>query len=130
LGALPLAPRTRTLVNTKTDRVYLVGRRGLIQCLHDAAQVQPLVHQQVLEQERKEKAPKVEQKGLEEAVKEQAKPAEKTEAPAEDAGGNPFGGLGGNPFGGGDEKPQPPQEQENGGDNPFGAGPLGDNPFQ
>lgn len=123
LGALPLAPRTRTLVNAKTDRIYLVGRRGLIQCLHDAAQVKPLVHQQVLAQEqKKKKASTVKQKGLEEAAKEQPKPAEK--APAEGGGANPFGGVGDNPFGGG-ETPQPPQKENGGGDNPFGGNPFG-----
>jgi hypothetical protein len=132
-GALSPAPRTRMLVNAQTDRIYLIGRRGLIQCLRDTAQAEPLMHQKLLEQEQKEKekAPKVEQKSLEEAVKEPAKPAPKAptdDAPADD-GGNPFGGGGDNPFGGG-QQPEAPK-QEGGGDNPFGGNPFGgDNPFQ
>ncbi len=30
--------------NTQTDRVYLIGRKGLIQCLHAAGQVEPILH--------------------------------------------------------------------------------------
>jgi outer membrane protein assembly factor BamB len=44
LDAVPL-PRTSTvLANSDTDRIYLIGRSGLIQCLHETEQTEPVVH--------------------------------------------------------------------------------------
>lgn len=44
------------LVNAQTDRIYLAGQQGLIQCLRDPRQVEPLVY--LVEQKRAEKKEK------------------------------------------------------------------------
>ena len=114
LGALAIGPQARTFVNTKTDRIYLLHGDGLIQCLYDQTQTEPLVHQAAVEEEAQQ-AEAIEQRGLEEAIEPEP------EAPADDAGGD-------NPFGGGadaaDDDPAPADDA--GGDNPFGGD---NNPF-
>jgi len=43
-GSLPLAEGVTALVNNETDRLLLVSADGLVQCLHEFAQTDPLVH--------------------------------------------------------------------------------------
>lgn len=44
LGRLPLAGNMRTVSNIRSDRLYVATDAGLIQCLHERGQDQPLVH--------------------------------------------------------------------------------------
>lgn len=78
------------VVNNQTDRMYLVTKTGLVQCLHEIGAVDPFYHRP--------------QKPEEETATEEEKPVEEaaepdTEEPAADA--NPFGGdTPADPFGG------------------------------
>jgi outer membrane protein assembly factor BamB len=44
LDAVPLSRTCTVLANSDTDRIYLIGRSGLIQCLHETEQTEPLTH--------------------------------------------------------------------------------------
>ena len=44
LDTLPLADIRFKVINQQTDRIYLAGQNGVIQCLHDAGQTTPLVY--------------------------------------------------------------------------------------
>ncbi len=129
-GKLPVGEQAVTLVNVTTDRIYLCTRDGLLQCLHDSEQPEPLVHAET-EKEAAPAAPEIQQGPI--AAPQQAEePADAAPGnpfgnpPAEDEGDgadNPFGGFGG----GGDAAPE-----DGGADNPFGGDPFGggdDNPF-
>jgi outer membrane protein assembly factor BamB len=68
------------LSNTDTDRIYVIGRQGLIQCLREAELVAPLVH----DKERKDAAKTVRQPPAEEKPEkpaEEHKPAKKQKTP-------------------------------------------------
>jgi hypothetical protein len=43
LGALDVSPTSTLLANTETDRIYMIGEDGLIQCLHEASQSKPIL---------------------------------------------------------------------------------------
>ena len=44
LDAMPTENVYMKLTNADTDRIYLISDRGLIQCLHEIGQTEPLVH--------------------------------------------------------------------------------------
>jgi outer membrane protein assembly factor BamB len=79
------------LANSQTDRLYLVGQRGLVQCLRDVRQVEPLVYH--VEQKRAEKKAEKEKPAVKKVASEHkpaAKPAEgmaveETDKPAKKA---------------------------------------------
>ena len=79
LGAIPAENATIKLVNADTDRIYLADDGGLIQCLHEIEQTEPLEHGKL----RKEAA-RAESKRQIEAKPVEQKPAaeEKPEKPA------------------------------------------------
>jgi len=52
LDALPTQNISILFANTDTDRIYLIGRKGLIQCLREAEQIEPIEH----DKDRKEAA--------------------------------------------------------------------------
>ena len=70
LDYLPTQNIAIKLENTDTDRIYLIGRDGLVQCLHEAEQLKPIEH----DKDRKE------------AVKTGAKPKPKAETEKKAAG--------------------------------------------
>jgi outer membrane protein assembly factor BamB len=43
-GRMPTDIATHALVNDQTDRIYLVSKDGIVQCLHELAAEQPLYH--------------------------------------------------------------------------------------
>lgn len=55
------------LLNTQTDRIYLADKRGLIQCLHEVGQTEPIVYGK--DRKQAEETPTVEPKGTGEAQK-------------------------------------------------------------
>lgn len=98
--------------NSLTDRLYLVSRRGTLQCLRPEISELPELKQM----------PPVETKPEESETAESESESETAEAPVT---GNPFGGTGDDdPFGGMGEDPF----GDTGDDNPFG-GFDDDNPF-
>ncbi len=103
---------TIKMLNTVTDRIYLADQAGLIQCLHEIEQTEPIVHgkdrQQVEEPEEKagvtSKGGDVERPAKKDRVDKPAaapkkKAGKKKDAEAEDAEGD----AGSNPFGQGDD---------------------------
>jgi outer membrane protein assembly factor BamB len=44
LDTIPTGGISSILANPDTDRIYMVSRNGLIQCFHEAEQIEPLVH--------------------------------------------------------------------------------------
>ncbi len=54
LDFLPTELLPQKLLNTETDRLYLATDRGLVQCLHEIEQSQPLVHDQDRKLKKKE----------------------------------------------------------------------------
>lgn len=58
LDFLPTELLPQKLLNTETDRLYLATDRGLVQCLHEIEQSQPLVHDQDRKLKKKEEAEK------------------------------------------------------------------------
>jgi len=44
LDALPFPTRSVRMLNDQTDRIYLVSETGLVQCLRETEQVDPIVH--------------------------------------------------------------------------------------
>ena len=86
------------LVNDETDRIYVADAGGLIQCLHEVEQAQPLVHGLERKQAAAEEKPVEEKAEKKPGAKKDApaakepkakKPAKKAVEAAED--GNPFG---------------------------------------
>jgi outer membrane protein assembly factor BamB len=45
LGRIPTDSTTHALVNDQTDRVYLVSKDGVVQCLHEIGVPEPMQHQ-------------------------------------------------------------------------------------
>ncbi len=45
LGRIPTDPSTNALVNDQTDWIYLVSQDGVVQCLHEIGEAQPMRHQ-------------------------------------------------------------------------------------
>jgi len=77
LGAIAAENATIKLVNTDTDRIYLADDGGLIQCLREIEQTQPLEHGKVRkEAARAESKRQIEQKPVEQ------KPTAEVEKPA------------------------------------------------
>jgi outer membrane protein assembly factor BamB len=70
LGRIPTDSSTFALVNDQTDRVYLVSKDGVVQCLHEIGVPEPMYHQ-----------PKVQP----EPPKPEAQPAESTASPTRPA---------------------------------------------
>ena len=44
LDAMPIGQGIDILVNSDTDRIYLISDGGLIQCLHEMEQTEPILH--------------------------------------------------------------------------------------
>ena len=44
LDSIDVGQDTFTLANTDTDRIYLFDRKGLLQCLRESGQTEPIVH--------------------------------------------------------------------------------------
>jgi len=121
-ATLPGIRPGRLLVNRLTDRLYLVGDRGDVQCLRQEDADLPTFNVQ----------PEME---MEEPVEEEAKPEKPASSPF-GGGNNPFDEGGNNPFGGGADDNNPFGGGDGaGGNNPFGGGddeadnPFGGNPF-
>ncbi|MCA9249360.1 MAG: PQQ-binding-like beta-propeller repeat protein [Planctomycetales bacterium] len=116
IGVLPFRGLSLFISNSQTDRVYLGSTSGLIQCLHDVSQVQPLQYH--ISKEDVDKAAEAAAAAAAADAKEEA-PAKQPAGPAPDpfGGADPFGGGGGapadDPFGGGNDAPA---------DDPFGGG--------
>lgn len=131
LDSIDTASSPLKLLNLDTDRIYLADEGGLVQCLHEIEQTEPLVHNKDRKQvEEVEEKPAVEQKEIndadmaeQEAASPRAKAAPREAAPPrekaapkkagkkkvdEDAEGgdadNPFGQGDNDPFGGGGDK--------------------------
>ena len=104
----------RLLVNTLTDRLYLVSESGDVQCLRPENAEIPNFNVQPDVQPDEEKA--------------KAKPVqEPATSPFDPGGSDPFGAGGADPFGGGDAGADPfggggdaPMDDPFGGNNPFG----------
>ncbi len=81
LDAIPLENASIKLLNADTDRIYLADNTGLIQCLHEVEQSEPIVH----DKDRKEAA-ETEQKPAAEhkEATEKEKPAKKEHAAPKD----------------------------------------------
>ncbi len=126
LDTLPLSDVSIRLINDATDRLYLITDTGLVQCLHEVAQTEPLRHNQQQDQLKEGEIPKV-QMGNQEPGQPagEEKPAAEKGSPFGGGGADPFGGGGGgDPFGGGKKAGDQQQQQ----DDPFGGGgdPFGD----
>ena len=78
LGALDVSPSSMLLANTDTDRIYVIGDDGLVQCLHEASQTKPILWNH----ERKEAAKTVPKPAAEEKKTEKPKKATHGSAPA------------------------------------------------
>ena len=84
LDFLPTELLPRKLLNTETDRLYLATDRGLVQCLHEIEQSQPLVHDQdrKLKKEEAEKPPARKARAGPDQDHPRPKPTPKAKAPA------------------------------------------------
>lgn len=89
LDAIPFPPNAVRMINDQTDRIYLVSDTGLVQCLREIENVEPVRHRVEPKPEPAKPAPKAEKP----AAEAQQPPA----PPAEGAAPNPFEGAG-NPF--------------------------------
>ncbi len=103
LGRLHTSAATHAVVNDQTDRLYLIGDTGLVQCLHELGADEPMLHTAV--------APAEAPPGDEPQT-----PA--AERPAEPAGEDPA-----------DEPPARNPFDVPAADNPFGGEAPTDNPF-
>jgi len=95
-GRLATSGSTSAILNNRSDRLYLMSRSGLIQCLHEIDSVEPFLHDEQpaeAEPEKKPDGPAPAEKEPEDLAK---------EAPADEA--DPFGGEADDedPFGAGD----------------------------
>lgn len=102
IDAMDIMSHPIRLMNLQTDRIYLASETGLVQCLHEIEQVEPLDHLQPLEPA----APEGDQKKA--TAQPQFQPAQPgVAAPAEPE--DPFGSKKGSdaddPFGGGADDP-------------------------
>lgn len=135
------------MANYATDRIYVGTRDGLIQCLHEIDQKEPLLHSPELADDTDDKKKQPGDKKPEDedpfdkppkdedpfkVDEDPFKVKDKDKGDKDDdpfgGGGDPFGGDGGkddggDPFGGGGDDPF-----KGGGDDPFKAG--GDDPFK
>lgn len=111
LDVIPDADLPIKMINSQTDRLYLGTHAGLVQCLHELEQTEPVVHNAARKQAATGEPPEAEQRGIED-VQPPPQPGAGEEPPAAGqepfgAGGDPFGGgddaAGGDPFGGGDD---------------------------
>lgn len=105
LGRLPTSAETSAIINDKTDRLYLITERGLVQCLHEIGADEPQQHQLAPEEPVADKPPT---RDLPEEPAAEVEDQGDAQPPAD----NPFGTqpAGGNPFGFGqpdDEEPEP-----------------------
>jgi len=117
LDMLDVAGLPIKLLNSQTDRLYLCTETGLLQCLREIEQVEPIRHGEARRQVAAGKKETAEQEGLEEEG------PDVTDTPAASGGGDassPFGG--GNGDGGGDA---PIGDDGKDAEDPFGDG----NPF-
>jgi len=113
IDTLPLPPLEMKVKNQQTDRIYLAGRHGLVQCLHEMGVQEPILHNQP-EQfgENGEQDEPAEPEQQPQPQQPQPQPQPDRDEPA---GEDPFGAA--DPFGagGGDAGGA-------GADDPFGAG--------
>ncbi len=107
-GPLPIR-----LCNDQNDRIYLASKTGLLQCLHELEQTEPLRHNV--------RAPARREVQQEPVAEERPARPDAQDAPDDD----PFGGAGADPFG----APQPPADEDAPDDDPFGGDPFGGDPF-
>jgi len=131
LDAIATDAQSIKLANTRTDRIYLAGETGLIQCMHEVELPEPFDHVEWEAEQNKaaeEEANKIEQEGIDPVVDKPKQDAEESKDPFggaddADAGDDPFGGAGGDDVGGDDAG----GDDAGGGDadDPFG----GDDPF-
>lgn len=127
VDALPFPTETVRIYNDQNDRVYIVSQGGLVQCLREVENVDPVVHR-VPPKAAPAESPAAKKPAGEKP--EEAAPA----GPAAPAGENPFGApakpADENPFGapaaGADENPFGAPAKPD--DNPFGG--AADNPFK
>jgi hypothetical protein len=110
LDVIPAEHLPIRLLNTETDRLYLATRTGLIQCLHELEQSEPIRHGQARKKMAKEKPPTAEQEGIGEPGPPPEPDAEEGDQPGggEDPfapGKPPLGPPGGGNDGGADEDP-------------------------
>lgn len=104
LALVPIESLDFIFTNDQTDRIFIGTRKGLIQCLHEYANVWPVIHAGVGEAKKEEGDAKP-------GAKKPAAPAAPAEAPEANpfGGDSPFGGAGGgagaDPFGGGATPP-------------------------
>jgi outer membrane protein assembly factor BamB len=110
LDAIPTETVTTKMANTDTDRIYLVSDGGLVQCLREVEQIEPIMHGKERKEaaktetqppvEKKEKSPKKEHAAPKPPTtpKAPAAPKKKEPAPAKSgkkaAGNGPLGGAG------------------------------------
>lgn len=123
LGQVRTTSTTHAIINSQTDRIYLISDTGLVQCLHEIGADEPTMHVQLA-------PPKQEASdGREQPTREQQPPSDdkpvERDVPNPFSGPedstNPFGAPSGNPFGG-DEEAEPANpfdSDENDGGNPF-----------
>ncbi|WP_197172324.1 outer membrane protein assembly factor BamB family protein [Novipirellula aureliae] len=117
---------SRILINTMTNRLYLIGRSGYVQCLHAEGAVMPTFQEAYqTKSEEQEEAQKEDEK----------KPEQNTpglDAPGFGTPADPFGGGGADPFGNPDDGGAAADPFGGGGADPFGGGgadPFGADPF-
>jgi hypothetical protein len=122
------------LFNIQSDRLYLITRQGLVQCLRETALEEPLRHRYT-----KKEIAEAEARLIEERKKAftggapKVTPEEETPEPG---GADPFAQPAapdtGNPFDMGGSEPAPGTPSEPAADDqadPFGSNPFGENPF-
>jgi outer membrane protein assembly factor BamB len=120
LGEMRVAEGLSTLVNDKTDRIFLVNDRGLVQCLREIGATEPKYHRQL--------EPTAPEDGRDEAQGEEANPFQSEESGEAEA--NPFDAEApaeGEPAADADEPAaeaepdaEPEAEAEDPDENPFG----------
>lgn len=91
LGRLPTATEMNALVNDQTDRVYLVSNDGVVQCFHEIGAEKPTYHQPKPRKEGSQTQSGQSQSPPSETPRTQ--PEKPVDTPAENAEGDPFGGV-------------------------------------
>jgi len=136
MDSMPIPGVPIRLTNSENDRIFLATDTGLVQCLREVEQAQPLAHLDVLRKKvaEQKKMPATKQKGLDEvAGKKTGAKAKAGEADADEpAGDDPFAAPGAK------AKSKPKAKSEDAGDDPFAGGAgkadapadaAGDDPF-
>ncbi len=103
IDTLPINGVGLKVANTDTDRIYFASESGLIQCLRETTQAQPIQHGKERKDAWKAEASRVTEQEPEKPKSQKAdKKADKSKADAKkrDDADNPFGASGDNPFGG------------------------------